>query len=130
LGLLKILLIYINNQSILVFLSGLLLSFVSLYNRSFLLLEEGVLEDIVFHQISCVFLQTVIVVFLTELKGSPNSSSIELPPCLNETPLAQHKKATRRRFRNRRMLAPSKFVHSFPLVLLFSIEHNIPWATS
>lgn len=129
-GLLKILLIYINNQSILVFLSGLLLSFVSLYNRCFLLLEEGVLEDIVFHQISCVFLQTVIVVFLTELKGSPKSSSIELPPCLNETPLAQHKKATRRRFRNRRMLAPSKFVHSFPLVLLFSIEHNIPWATS
>ncbi|KAH8934894.1 hypothetical protein BDL97_17G004200 [Sphagnum fallax] len=43
-----------------------------------------------------------------ELKGSPNSSSIELPPCLNETPLAQHKKATRRRFRNRRMLAPNQ----------------------
>ncbi|CAK9867045.1 unnamed protein product [Sphagnum jensenii] len=42
-----------------------------------------------------------------ELKGSPKSSSIELPPCLNETPLAQHKKATRRRFRNRRMLAPN-----------------------
>ncbi|KAH9534391.1 hypothetical protein CY35_17G003700 [Sphagnum magellanicum] len=44
----------------------------------------------------------------SELKGSPKSSSMELSPSLNETPLAQHKKATRRRFRNRRMLAPNQ----------------------
>ncbi len=129
-GLLKILLIYINIK---VFLFSFLDCYYPLYHCTFgvfFCLKKGVLEDIFFHKISHVFLQTVIVVFLTELKGSPKSSSIELPPCLNETPLAQHKKATRRRFRNRRMLAPSKFVHSFPLVLLFSIEHNIPWATS
>jgi hypothetical protein len=112
----KILLIYINIK---VFLFSFLdCYYYPLYHCTFGVffgLKKGVLEDTYFIKFHVFVLQTVIVVFLTELKGSPKSSSIELPPSLNETPLARHKKATRRRrFRNRQMLAPSKFVHSFP----------------